>query len=50
MQGIRADLRFQSTAIMVLQEGRGGILVWLLEHANHCAIHMKWVTVMPKDI
>ena len=49
-QEIRADLRFQSTAIMVLQEAGKAFLIRLLEQANMCAIHMKQVTVMPKDI
>ena len=49
-QLIRADLQFQSTAIMALQEAGEVFLVGLLEQANHCAIHAKCVTVMPKDI
>ena len=42
-----ADLRFQGMAVKALQEA---FLVGLLEQANLCAIHMKWVTVRPKDI
>ena len=49
-QGIRADLRYQSTAIMALQEAGEAFLVGLLEQANLCAIHAKHVTIMPKDI
>ena len=49
-QSSKADLQFQSTAIMLLQEAREAFLVGLLEQANHCAIHAKCVTVMPKDI
>ena len=49
-QSIRADLHFQSTAIMVLQEAGEALLVGLLEQANHCAIHAKCITVMLKDI
>ena len=40
----------QSTAIMALQEAGEVFLVGLLEHANLCAVHIKCVTVMPKDI
>ena len=49
-QGIRADLRVQSTVIMVLQEAREAFLVGLFEQSNLCTIHAKRVTVMPKDI
>ena len=35
---------------MMLQEAGEAFLVGLLEQANHCAIHVKHVTVMPKDI
>ena len=43
-------LRFQSAAILVLQEAGEAFLVDLLEQANLCAIHAKRVTIMPKDI
>ena len=49
-QGIRADLCFQSTAIMVLQEAGEAFLVGLFEQSNLCVIHAKHVTIMPKDI
>ena len=49
-QGIRVDLRFQSTTLMALQEAGKTFLVGLLEQANLCAIHDKCVTIMPKDI
>ena len=49
-QMIRTDLRFQSTAIMNLQEVEEAFLVGLLEQSNLCTIHVKWVTVMSKDI
>ena len=50
VQSMRADLRFQMTAVMALQEAREVFLVGLLEQANLCAIHTKYVTIMPKDI
>ena len=37
-------------AIMALQKAGEAFLVGLLEQAYLCAIHAKWVTVMPKDI
>ena len=43
-------LRFQSGAILALQESAEAYLVGLLEDSNLCAIHAKRVTIMPKDI
>ena len=43
-------LRFQSGAILALQESAEAYLVGLLEDSNLCAIHVKRVTIMPKDI
>ena len=44
------DLRFQSTAILALQEASESYLVGLFEDTNLCAIHAKRVTIMPKDM
>jgi histone H3 len=44
------DLRFQSTAVLALQEASEAYLVGLFEDTNLCAIHAKRVTIMPKDI
>ena len=44
------DLRFQSSAVMPLQEASGAYLVGLFEDTNLCGIHAKRVTIMPKDI
>jgi histone H3 len=44
------DLRFQSTAILALQEAAEAYLVSLFEDTNLVAIHAKRVTIMPKDI
>ena len=46
----KMDMRFQSGAIMALQEASEAYLVGLLEDSNLCAIHAKRVTIMPKDI
>ena len=43
-------VRFQSAAIMALQEASEAYLVGLFEDSNLCAIHAKQVTIMPKDI
>ena len=43
-------VRFQSAAIMALQEASEAYLVGLFEDSNLCAIHTKRVTIMPKDI
>lgn len=48
--GIKTDLRFQSTAILALQEAAEAYLVGLFESANLCAMHAKRVTIMTKDI
>ena len=46
----KINIRFQSGAIMALQEASEAYLVGLLEDSNLCAIHAKRVTIMPKDI
>ena len=49
-QDFKSDLRFQSSAVMALQESCEAYLVGLFEDTNLCAIHAKRVTVMPKDM
>ena len=49
-QDFRQDLRFQSPAVMALQEESEAYLIGLFEDTNFCAIHAKRVTIMPKDI
>lgn len=44
------DLRFQSSAILALQESAEAYLVGLFEDTNLCAIHARRVTIMPKDM
>ena len=46
----KMSIRFQSGAIIALQEASEAYLVGLLEDSNLCAIHAKRVTIMPKDI
>ncbi|WFD35716.1 centromeric DNA-binding histone H3-like protein cse4 [Malassezia cuniculi] len=43
-------LRWQSSAILALQEATEAYLVHLFEDANLCAIHAKRVTIMQRDI
>ncbi len=49
-QDFNSNLRFQSTAVLALQEASEAYLVGLFEDANLCAIHANRVTRMPKDI
>eukprot|EP00962_Isochrysis_galbana_P041838 scaffold15442_cov140-Isochrysis_galbana.AAC.3 len=49
-QDFKTDLRFQSSAVVALQEASEAYLVGLFEDTNLCAIHAKRVTIMPKDI
>lgn len=48
--GNDAEYRWQSVAILALQEASEAYLVHLLEDTNLCAIHAKRVTIMQKDI
>lgn len=49
-EGIRRDTRFQSSALIALQEAAEAYLVGLFEDTNLCAIHAKRVTIMPRDM
>ena len=49
-QEYKSDLRFQSSAVLALQEAAEAYLVGLFEDTNLCAIHAKRVTIMPKDM
>ena len=49
-QDYKTDLRFQSAAILCLQEAAEAYLVRLFDDANLCAIHARRVTIMPRDI
>ena len=46
----KKDYRFQSTAILAMQEAAEAFLVHMFEQCNLIAIHGKRVTVQPKDI
>ena len=49
-QDFNTDLRFQSYAILALQEACEAYLVGLFEDTNLCAIHARRVTIMPRDL
>ncbi len=44
------DLKFQSTAILALQESVEAYIIELLEDTNLYAVHAKRVTIMPRDL
>jgi histone H3 len=46
----KSDLRFQSSALLAMQEAAEAFLVGLFEDTNLIAIHAKRVTIMPKDM
>jgi histone H3 len=49
-QEFKSDLRWQSTALLALQEAAEAYLVGLFEDTNLCAIHARRVTILPKDL
>ena len=49
-QHFSPDLRFRLAAITALQEASEAYLIRLFEDTNLCAIHVKRVMIMPKDI
>ncbi len=46
----RTDFRFQSAAVLAIQEAAEAYLVGVFEDTNLASIHAKRVTIMPKDI
>ncbi len=46
----KQELRFQSSAVLALQEAAEAYLVSLFEDTNLCAIHAKRVTIMTRDL
>jgi len=49
-QDYKSDIRFQSTALLALQEASEAYLVTLFEDTNLLAIHAGRQTIMVKDI
>lgn len=48
--GLNYGLRWQSNAVLALQEASEAFLIHLLEDTNLCAVHGKRVTIMQRDI
>lgn len=46
----RSDLRFQTSAVLAVQEAAEAYLVGLFEDTNLAAIHAGRVTIKPKDM
>ena len=46
----KMEWRWQTNALLALQEAAEAYLISLLEDSNSCAIHAKRVTIMPKDM
>lgn len=49
-QEYKTDVRFQSTAVLALQEAAEAYLTGLFEDTNLLAMHAKRVTIMPHDM
>ena len=47
---IKQDFRWQSSAILAMQEACEAYLVSLFEDTNLCALHAHRVTITPKDM
>jgi len=50
VQDMKKEVKFQSTALLCLQEAAEAHLIGLFEDTNLCAIHAKRVTILPKDM
>merc|ERR1712032_327636 len=46
----KSEIRFQSSALLALQEAAEAYLVGLFEDTNLCAIHARRVTIMLRDM
>ena len=46
----RSWMKIQASAVMALHEAAEAYLICLMEDSHICAIHAKWITVMPKDM
>ena len=50
LQSYKTDTRMQAVGLEAIQEAAEAYLVGLLEDTNLCAIHVKRVTIMQKDL
>lgn len=46
----KEGLRFQSSAVLAIQEASEAYMISLLADTNLCAIHAQRVTIMPRDV
>ena len=46
----KKDVRFQSTAVLALQEASEAYMIGMFEDTNLAAMHAKRVTIMPRDM
>ena len=46
----KTDLRFQSSALLALQEASEAFLIKLFQDTQLCALHAKRMTIMAKDM
>lgn len=46
----KEGLRFQSSAVLAIQEATESYVISLLSDTNMCAIHTRRVTIMPRDL
>ena len=46
----KEGLRFQSAAVLAIQEATESYIISLLSDTNLCAIHTRRVTIMPRDL
>jgi len=49
-QELKTNVRFQSHAILALQEATESYLVGLFLESNQCALHARRVTLLPRDM
>ena len=49
-QDFKTDLHWQASAIAALHEAMEAYMVGLFEDMVLCCIHVRWVTIMPKDM
>jgi histone H3 len=50
VQKCKKDVRFQSTAVLALQEASEAYMVGMFEDTNLAALHAKHVTILPRDL
>lgn len=49
-QEFKSDLRFQTSAVLAIQEAAEAYLTGLFQDTNLCAIHARRVTIQPRDM